>query len=351
MEKTGTVGKPSRIEWSEVSRQVNPLRRGDMSVYIDDTLLISCPNLDGGLVAVNGRCSTRLSARAVTGLFVGDSVLLCAYQDSGGNVVGHFSNNNFNTVLLSDSFMDLHDVYFSDGIIYMAVTDNNSVFSFDCNLNIISKWSLPGENDAVHLNSVVVYDEQLLASIFGRFKRNREYKDGTRGRGEVVNIRTGETYISGLSQPHSLTVVGDFLYLCSSEDKELRIYRKKELIHKINVNGYARGIAVSKNKIYVGISLSRNLIIPVESDKSCVVVIDNKSKKIDGFVPIESKEIYDIRLVNDFSWIFPHVVDIKYFCDQISRLEEQLALYKQGYESYKQGYESYKRLFDTQKPD
>jgi len=240
--------------------------------------------------------------------------------------------------------MDLHDLLVSDGHTYAAATESNSVMCFDGDLNNTASWGLSGEHDSAHLNSVAFYRGELLASVFGRFQRHREYKEGTRGRGEVVNIQTGETLINGLSQPHSLTVVDDLLYLCSSEDREVRVYRGQELLQKISVPGYARGLAVGAESIYVGLSLSRNAPAAGQgAGGASIAKINRQTMQLEELVQLAAHEIYDIRIINRASWVLPHVLS-ESVDDRVRYLMDSLTLYKRGYESYKSTHDDLERI-------
>lgn len=313
-----------------------------------DTLLISCPGGDGGLFMLKGATCVRLSPRATTGLFVSDGRLLMAYQGAGGKSLRVIAEDRAEEILLDANPLDLHDVLFVDGKIYVVGTETNSVICFDQGFQKLESWGLPGENDASHINSVAVYQGKLLASIFGRFRHHREYKLGTMGRGEVVDIKTGETFIGGLSQPHSLTVVGDLLYLCSSEEGKLMIYRGSQVVGEVALSGYARGLAVSDDSLYVGISLSRNAEnYPNYSGSSVVMVLDKDDQKLIRSMPLPCSEIYDIRIVNDVCGIFPDLlVDM---VEEKKKIEDDLGHYRNGYESYKSAcahYESYKTAYE-----
>ena len=301
---------------------------------IDDTLLVSCPGTAGGLFLVNGLTCRRLSSRPMTGLCIGDGQFTVAYQDNSGRSVRLFRDGAAEEKVLGDEPMDIHDVLLHGGRIYAAVTEQNKVVRFDVELNVADAWVLPGEHDAAHLNSVVLYQDRLLASIFGRFQRHRQYKEGTQGLGEIVDIRSGLTFLSGLSQPHSLTVHDGLLFLCSSEDREIRAYCGQKLIQKTGVPGYARGLAVGSGKIYVGISLSRNApVTEIGRDSAKIAVIDSSSWRVMEILELPAHEIYDIRIVNRDAWVFPHIIDDS--IDNRNReLQEEIRLYKRGYESY-----------------
>ncbi|MBM7063164.1 DUF4915 domain-containing protein [Pseudomonas sp. UL073] len=299
---------------------------------ITDTLLVSSPGQDGGLILIDQHSQVRIINRPITGICLNDHTLLYAFQDNGGNTLKHIHNGLTKEITLTNAALDLHDVFCKEENTYLAATETNSVLCLNKDLKQISQWGLPGENDSAHLNSTTWYQGKLLASIFGRFQKHREYKNGTQGIGEVIDIQTGNSFIRGLSQPHSLTVVEDLLYLCSSEDQELRIYRGQELLKKIQLPGYVRGLAIGTTKIYAGLSLSRNTQTAPQADSASIAVLNRASMAIEGFVNVASREIYDIRITkSSYSLLSNLNSDLLH---ETRKLEELVALYRHGYESY-----------------
>jgi len=277
---------------------------GTGATELQDSLLISCPG-QGGLVFLGNGDGRILTQQPATGIHWSDAVLLSACQDDGGRELWVVENGLPQKVRLSEDALDIHDVFMHENRIYIAATEQNSVICLSSKLEQIDSWGLPGENDSSHLNSVTFYEGRLLASIFGRFDTNRQYKDGTVGLGEVIDIRSGDVFLDGLSQPHSLTVDGELLYLCSSEDKQLRIYKGQSLVEKVDLPGYTRGIGVGREKLYIGISRSRNIEESAHSlPGGAVAILDKESMQLDGMVPITLQEIYDIRVVPEQDNLF-----------------------------------------------
>ena len=271
---------------------------------LQDSLLISCPG-QGGLVFLGNGDSRILTQQPATGIYWSDSALLSACQDDGGRELWVVENGIPQKVRLSEDAMDIHDVFMHQNQIYIAATEQNSVICLSSKLEQIDSWGLPGENDSSHLNSITFYEGRLLASIFGRFDTNRQYKDGTAGLGEVIDIRSGDVFLGGLSQPHSLTVDGELLYLCSSEDKQLRVYKGQSLVEKVVLPGYTRGIGVGRKKLYIGISRSRNIEESAHLlSGGAVAIIDKESMQLEGMIPISLQEIYDIRVMPEQDNLF-----------------------------------------------
>lgn len=264
---------------------------------LEDNLLVSSPGV-GGLVYLEGQSQVVISTKSSTGICFGKTELIWAPQDSGGRYLLEAKNGLARLVEISPSPLDIHDVLIEKDHIFLAATQNNEVVCLDSNYSRIENWRLPGEEDSAHLNSIAIYRGQLIASIFGNFTRYREYKDGTLGLGKIFNVRTGKTLIDGLSQPHSLTVVDDLLYFCSSQEKKLYVYDGECIVNTVLLPGYARGVAVGENCIYVGISLSRNIENELhELTSGAISILDKKSMKCIGLKMLPFKEVYDVRIV------------------------------------------------------
>jgi len=265
---------------------------------LEDNLLVSSPGA-GGLVYLEGQSQVVLSTKSCTGICFGKTALVWAPQDNGGRYLLEAKNGLAKLVEISTSPLDIHDVLIAEDKIYLAATQNNEVICLDRNYSRIESWRLPGEEDSAHLNSIAIYQGQLIASVFGSFTRYREYKDGTSGLGKIFNVRTGETLIDGLSQPHSLTVADDLLYFCSSQEKKLHVYDGERIVNTVLLPGYARGVAVGEHCIYVGISLSRNIGDELhELASGAISILDKKSMKCIGIKMIPFREVYDIRIVS-----------------------------------------------------
>ena len=266
---------------------------------LPDRLLISSPNNGGLFFLANGKLA-RLSPSDGTGLVRASGKVLRALQADGASSIGVFGEKGFDRVLLANEALDIHDLFYADDKIYVACTELNGVLELDENFRETNHWFFPGEPDSVHLNCLCMYKGRLLASVFGNFATHRGYKGNTSGCGEVRDVLSGKTLISGLSQPHTLRVVGDDIVLCNSESGEILIYRDNACIRRIQIGGYVRGLAIGSNYFYVGVSLSRNINLDAVFDGGTaeVVVVEISSGTIKDRIPVPTREIYDIHVLD-----------------------------------------------------
>jgi len=267
---------------------------------IKDPLLVSCPNT-GGLVYVHGKSHLTISYSDVTGISNYDGGFLWVLQSDGARSLQMLGDDGIKTIELDKDYIDLHDVLVSGDDIYAVHTETNDVVKYNKNFEEVDRWGLKGELDSAHINCITIYKGRLVASVFGAFSQYREYKKGTKELGLVIDIQTKETLISGLSQPHSLHADGNVLYLCNSETNELLIFSDEVLNSRIQLPGYARGLAISEGYIYVGLSRSRNVSNSEGISQATIAVICRDGLKLEGVTTIPFSEIYDIKLLGDKS--------------------------------------------------
>lgn len=282
---------------------------------IPDRLLISAPN-GGGLLYAYHHLLIPLLHEDATGLAITGHGMLWCVQTVDEPMLREIRQGRLDVFSLGEDPLDLHDVLVDEESTYVVFTETNEVVQIDSARRAQQRWCFGSEPDSAHVNCVAMHNSRLIASMFGSFSTHRGYKGATRHAGKVVDVNTGETLIEGLSQPHSLVVVGDQLWLCSSEDRTLHIYdRHFALQRQVELPAYTRGLAVGENHVYVGLNRSRNLASGEagQFDSAAVAVLERSSLQVLGFVPLPCNEVYDIRiapsadLVNEVmtaSWAF-----------------------------------------------
>lgn len=268
------------------------------TLNIQDPLFISAPNTGGVLYAHRHLLMPMLHEDA-TGLSPMEDGLLWCVQAADSSSLREVRHGQFKTIPVAANPLDLHDVLVDATGTYVVFTETNQVARLDDAFRIQERWSFGEEPDCTHVNCIAMHNGRLIASMFGSFTAHRGYKGETMRAGRVIDVRSGEILIEGLSQPHSLVVVEDQLWLCSSEDRAVHIYDSNyRLEHRLMLPGYTRGLAVGRHAVYVGLSRSRNLKSGEvgEFASAVVAVLDRQSLQVTGYVPIPWSEIYDIRL-------------------------------------------------------
>lgn len=267
-----------------------------MTVVLADTLLVSSVN-DGGVFLLEDGAVERLSTIDTTGMATAPDGILWARQSPDVAELRVLAGRDAKRIALAQAPWDLHDVHWHDGHAYAVATEINAILKLDAGLAEVERWTLPGEPDSAHVNSVCMHHGRLLATRFGTFETRRGYKGMTRGAGEVFDVRTGEVVVSGLSQPHSLCSVDGRLWLCDSEAYTVRVYRDFVAEAEYVFDGYVRGLAFGASHAYVGLSRSRN--DPDGTLASAQVVVLRRHGMVPvARVPLPTGEIYDLRIVS-----------------------------------------------------
>lgn len=255
-------------------------------------VLASCVN-DGGVFVLDPTGVQCLSARDTTGMCHWPRGMIWARQDPGSTELGLVGDDGLHNVRLTDHALDLHDALWHDGALYLVATQTNTVSAFDLELKETQRWVFEGEADSQHLNSICVHDGRLLASRFGDFRQHRGYKGRTRGTGQVIDVRSGQVVIEGLSQPHSLRSHAGLLWLCDSETHRVLAFRDGAQVQELQLDGYARGLLVSGDRMLVGLSRSRN-VDSAGVGNACVVELAGAAWRETARVQLPAAEVYEL---------------------------------------------------------
>jgi GT2 family glycosyltransferase/glycosyltransferase involved in cell wall biosynthesis len=258
-------------------------------------ILVSAPN-KGGLIFIKNGKPLRLDGINTTGLFFSNSTLLRGIQPNSLFIYGEktFVLNNS-----SIAFDDIHDVLLFDENLFIVGTAGNEIISVDLNGTELQRWIFPGENDARHVNCLGVWNKNIIFSAFGDFLETRSYKGKTTGAGYVQDLMSGNKLITGLAQPHSLYGVGENLLVANSEKKQLLEYSSSgALLRSKQLNGYTRGICISEDVIYIGLSRSRN-VEEHSIDTATIVALDLTSWDELDRMPLPVDEIYSIVSIRE----------------------------------------------------
>ncbi|WP_049780902.1 glycosyltransferase [Hahella chejuensis] len=262
-----------------------------------NNLLVTCPN-QGGLFLIHEGVIHKLDDFSATGLAVSSERIARGLQPSSVVVHCHKKSDPESSVMTATAD-DIHDVLIAGDYVYFVGTSGNEVIKINSDSIEVDRWTFDGEVDSLHINCLGFWNERVVFSAFGDFKQHREYKGKTKEAGYVKDLLSGKYLIKGLSQPHSLTPLNGNLLLANSEKKEIAEYSSAgELMRSKLLGGYTRGICVTDDKIFVGLSASRNLDDPgVKS--ATVVALDRNTWEELGRLDLLAPEIYEIHQVSD----------------------------------------------------
>ncbi len=282
-------------------------------------LLVSSPN-GGGLFFINAKRVKKLDSFNTVGLFAESGRFFRGVQPDALWMYGE-------TALEIDSSTvpvgDVHDVLEFEDHVYVVGTTGNEVIKLDKQGVERQRWHFPGEDDSRHVNCLGIWNGTIVYSAFGEFTSHRGYKGLSDGQGFVNELFSGKRLVSGLSQPHTPVGYGKNLLLANSERSELHEYGPAgELIRKKVLPGYTRGICVTDDAIYVGMSKSRNL--DAEGLASAVLIaLDTDTWEELGRVALPAAEIYSVISISDDAELLWTVSEIA--SHTASRLESHVS--------------------------
>lgn len=255
-----------------------------------DSLLVGSPN-GGGLLHVHEGRVHKIDHLDTTGLYLHERKLLRGVQPA---LVIAYGDRVVELNPADVAFGDIHDVLIADDKYYLVGTWGNEVVCVDAGGVELERWKFPGEDDSWHINCIANWSGRIVFSAFGEFTEHREYKGRSTETGFVRDLLTGETLISGLTQPHSLVPFNDDLLVANSGARQLLQYAPDGSIRrKLDIDGYVRGLAIAGDVLYLGLSKSRNAPLDDVSG-GAVLALDKNSWSELGKLPLPVNEVYSI---------------------------------------------------------
>ena len=263
-----------------------------------------------GLSTYGGRFYRAASLRQGDGaeMLVYDSQGVCRYQRIDG--VG-----------------DPHDVLALDDDRVLCVSSrDNAIVSLAPDGTLTPYWRVDAALDAWHVNCLALHDDRLYATAFGRFDTFRGWHP-TRGKdaGLLFDVKSGETVVGGLSQPHSPRFIDGAWVICdSAEHSVVRVEANGQRI-TIPVGGFSRGMAAVGGYVYVGVSSPREGIHTAAT--GWLSVIDRERWAELDRVPMPCSGIYDVLEVDE-PILHGLEAGFRFGCDR-ERYFGQLAMFEQ----------------------
>lgn len=219
--------------------------------------------------------------------------------------------------------VDIHDLSLDkNGDLFAVITKNNCIarITNQDKGNFTPVWSPKFisafvDEDRCHLNGFC-FDENGLAyaSAIGISDENLGWKNQRSNGGIIIDTRTNEVIIEGLSMPHTPRLYQNALWFLEAGRGYLCRYdlQTKELTKKLWIPGFLRGLRFFKNYAVVCSSKPRDKIfdgLPLEDEikkrnieaQCSISIIDlDKMETIhDILITGSVKEIYDIIVLED----------------------------------------------------
>lgn len=276
----------------------------------DINLLVSCPN-GGGLVLVKNGSPINIDTVDTTGIcFHKDRIFRCLQNTKDTPLKMIVYGEHGSTRLVFLDIRDVHDIMSHDGKLFVVSSGSNEIFEVSPeSYEILDRHKLKGKGDAWHLNCLEVYENRVIVSAFGKFRKHRGYKGKTNGAGIVFDLVSGKLLFKGFSQPHSPRIIDGRLFICNSEEKTVhRIDPQTGSKTILEFENYTRGIADCDRHICIGISSSRNIV--QESKYSKIVILERETLERVGEIRLEWPEIYGISTIPAGAELVPERLSI-----------------------------------------
>jgi acetolactate synthase-1/2/3 large subunit len=254
----------------------------------------------GGIYAFDGRAVEPIDRISTTGLAVRDGRLARLLWSSGeAGSVGEiliYDAHGVQRYWRVDELREGHDLTWEGDSLLAVSTMANSVLWLGPSGNVERTWKAPGEGDAWHLNSLLVHEGHVYAAAFGRFDAHREWSGNADERGLVVDLSRDRDVISGLSQPHHPRLAGGTWLICNSGRGELLALDESshEVRGRAELGGWTRGLAITDDEVFVGVSGDRKRRDP--DDLAWIAVLRRKDLRLRRRIPLPCREVYDIVL-------------------------------------------------------
>jgi acetolactate synthase-1/2/3 large subunit len=266
------------------------------------TLLASCfdahHTIGGGLFAINGSAE-ELDRVSSTGLYASDGLLyrcLWSAEGSPAEIVA-YDTAGVRRYHRLDDVSTPHDILVVDGKLLVVATTQNEVQCVGPDGEIAWRWRAPGEVDSWHLNSLAVAGDQIMVCGFGPFLRRRGWDEsGKPATGQVVDLETGEPVLTGLRAPHNPCYSDGSWLVCDSaagDLVEISGETRKET-RRLGLPGWPRGLAMTDEYLFVGVSPHRHLTSSVMT--AAVAVVDRAQWRVVGLVDLPTREVYALVL-------------------------------------------------------
>ena len=269
------------------------------------TLVASClgdEDTGGGLLYYNTTDWLAIDNVSTTGLYVSGNeltrMLWAPSQAASGTSILHYNTEGLARTVTIEGFTDPHDVLW-DGSHYVAVSSHqNAVVWVDPHGAVVRRFQPAQEPDAWHLNSLLLRENILYGTAFGRYQQSRGWDGHQReGTGMLFRLDTGEDVLSGLCCPHTPRFESGQWIVCNSATSEIAVYTVTgELVRSVKLQDWARGLAVSDRYLLVGQSVNRQLTREVRG--ATVAVVDRDTWTVAGLLQLPFREVYDLVLVS-----------------------------------------------------
>lgn len=212
--------------------------------------------------------------------------------------------------------IDVHDIDFCDDGIYAVNTNFSCIIKIDSNYSFQPVWhpkfiSKVTAGDRCHLNGMAISNGKIkYVSAFAPTDAPRAWKEKLTETGVLIDYKTRDIVLEGLSMPHSPRIYNGKLYVLLSGTGEfievdMETYAKRVIC---KIDAFVRGLAIHEGLAFIGLSKIRkssssfgHLDIAHKAKKAGISVVHIESGTVMGNILYNTSvdEIYDVQLLID----------------------------------------------------
>lgn len=219
----------------------------------------------------------------------------------------------------------VHDVAWAGDELWMVATRFSCLATLDRDHSFVPRWRPPfvsalAAEDRCHLNGMaVVGDEVRFVTALGVSDAPQGWRDRKADGGVVIDVRSGEVAVTGLSMPHSPRWHQDRLWVLESGKGTLATVDPAtgSVETVASLPGFTRGLTFAGDLAFVGLSEVREATtfggLPLTArleDRQCGIwVVDTRTGETVAFLRFEDlvEEIFDVTLLPGIR--FPEIAE------------------------------------------
>lgn len=211
-------------------------------------------------------------------------------------------------------YLLLHDLAWSDNELIGVNTRFSCLCKFGPDYSFEPIWkpnfiSKSTPEDRCHLNGVAMSNGQAkYVTALGKSDEKEGWRENKLNGGILMDCESQEILLESLSMPHSPRIIDGKVYLLNSAKGELLLADlkkgKTEIICKLN--GFARGMALCKDHLFIALSKFRHRHIfgdlpEIDKAQCGVTAIHLPTGAIVSEMVYENscEEIYDLQIIQD----------------------------------------------------
>ncbi|MFA6602430.1 MAG: DUF4915 domain-containing protein [Candidatus Shapirobacteria bacterium] len=204
---------------------------------------------------------SNLEVNGITGLCQSPTHIFAIFPGPSPGVISiNKSNPNNLKIIFLSNLGDPHSLVYHQNYLYIVSTSSDSIYKHEVYENgTVSATGIlfwkprnsEGNSDTHHLNSILIYNNNLLVSAFG-IKTGDRWSSANNG--YIYDITNSKYLKKQIYHPHTVTVNKDNIYVCESSSSS--ILKDHDIHFKLD-SGYVRGLIVNKTQTLIGVSSGR----------------------------------------------------------------------------------------------